>query len=352
MELTGLSMTEALGTGWAEAIHPSDRELVFAEWYESARTERQFSMEYRFRTPAGKVNWVFGMAIAIRDESGAIAGYFGTVTDITARKQAEQRLCESEERLRLALESVEEGLWDWKVMAGEVYRSPRWVTILGYSPNELENRIDLRDKLVHPDDKPYMKELLDAHFDRHTPYFEMELRMLTKSGEWKWVLDRGQVVERDDRGQPLRMVGTHKDITERKRSEETLRKRYQQILLLKEIVEAIRQSLDLQKIFQTTAERVGRALNADRAIIYSYIEYPAPQLLCVAEYLTPDTNSLFDLSVPNSGDTYAQQVLSQEGAMRADDIFAEASLEPIWDTCRQLNIKSMLYSKRLKFGLL
>jgi PAS domain S-box-containing protein len=342
MELTGLSMTEALGTGWAEAIHKSDRELVFAEWYESARTERQFSMEYRFRTPAGKVNWVFCTAIAIRNEAGALAGYFGTITDITARKQAEQRLCESEERLQLALESVEEGLWDWNVMAGKVYRSPRWATILGYSPDELEHRIDLRDKLVHPDEKAYMMELLEAHFRGQTPYFEMELRMLTKSGEWKWVLDRGQVVERDDRGQPLRMVGTHKDITERKRSEEKLRKRYQQILLLKEIVEEIRQSLDLQKIFQTTAERVGRALNADRAIIYSYIEHPAPQLFCVAEYLTPDTNSLFDLSVPNAGDSYAQQVLSQERAMRSDDIFAEASLKPIWDTCRQLNIKSML----------
>ncbi|OKH23544.1 hypothetical protein NIES593_09995 [Hydrococcus rivularis NIES-593] len=342
MELSGLSMAEALGTGWVKAIHPSDRELVFAEWYESARTERQFTMEYRFQTPAGKVNWVFGMAIAIRDEAGAIAGYFGTVTDITARKQAEQRLRESEERLRLALEAVEEGLWDWNPVTGKVYRSPRWATILGYSPDALENDIDWRDRLVHPDDKPYMLELLEAHLRGRAPYFEMELRMLTQSGEWKWILDRGQVVERDEQGQPLRMVGTHKDITERKRSEETLRKRYQQILLLKEIVAEIRQSLDLQKIFQTTAQRVGQALSVDRAIIYSYIEHPTPQLFCVAEYLTPDTNSLFDLSVPNAGDSYAQQVLSQDRAMVSDDIFAEATLEPIWNTCRHLNIKSML----------
>jgi PAS domain S-box-containing protein len=342
MELTGLSMAEALGTGWANAIHPSDRELVFTEWSKNSTTERQFSMEYRFRTPTGKINWVFSMAIAIRDEAGAIVGYFGTVTDITARKQAEQRLRESEERLQLALESVEEGLWDWNIRTGEVYRSPRWATILSYSPDELENNIYLRDTLVHPEDKRHMIELLEAHFQNQTPYFEMELRMLTKSGEWKWILDRGQIVERDNRGQPLRMVGTHKDITDRKCSEETLRKRYQQILLLKEIVEAIRQSLDLQKIFQTTAERVGRALSVDRAIIHSYIEHPTPQLFCVAEYLTPDTNSLFALSVSNEGDIYTQQVLTQERAIVFDDIFAEASLEPIWDTCRQLNIKSML----------
>jgi PAS domain S-box-containing protein len=109
-ELTGLSLSESLGTGWSSALHPDDWEDVFAEWYNCARTGREFSMEYRFRTPQNQVNWVFGRATAIYDELGAIAGYFGTVTDITKRKQAEIALQESEERLQQIIRTICDGL--------------------------------------------------------------------------------------------------------------------------------------------------------------------------------------------------------------------------------------------------
>jgi PAS domain S-box-containing protein len=109
-ELTGLSLSESLGTGWSSVLHPDDWENVFAEWYNCARTGREFSMEYRFRTPQNQVNWVFGRATAIYDELGAIAGYFGTVTDITKRKQTEIALQESEERLQHIISTISDGL--------------------------------------------------------------------------------------------------------------------------------------------------------------------------------------------------------------------------------------------------
>jgi PAS domain S-box-containing protein len=273
---------------------------------------------------------------------GNYYGHLWMYRNISDRKQVEENLRLSQERLQLALDTVEAKLWDWNLVTGKFAPNPCWATMLGYSHDEVEDSIDLRNRLVHSEDKPYMMELLQAHLSGQTPYFEAEVRMQSKSGEWKWILDRGQVIERDEQGKPLRMLGIHKDITQRKRAEETLRKQYQQILLLKEIVEEIRQSLDIQKIFQTTTERVGQALGVDRAIIYSYIEHPAPQLLCVTEYLTSGTSSMFALSVPNASDAYAQQVLSQDNAIVSDDIFAEVSLEPLWPICRQLNIKSIL----------
>jgi PAS domain S-box-containing protein len=92
LEMTGLSQEEALGRGWSKALHPQDREKVIANWYEATREGREFSLEYRYRTPQGKVTWVFGNAIAMRDDVGNVTGYFGTVTDISDRKQKEKLL--------------------------------------------------------------------------------------------------------------------------------------------------------------------------------------------------------------------------------------------------------------------
>lgn len=88
-ELAGILPTEAMGTGWAKALHPDDHEQVFAAWYETAQSGREFAMEYRFRTPTGKVVWVFGNAVSLRNEAREIIGYLGTIADITERKQSE-----------------------------------------------------------------------------------------------------------------------------------------------------------------------------------------------------------------------------------------------------------------------
>lgn len=99
-EIAGISPTQALGKGWSEAIHPDDREHVFAEWYAAAREKREFALEYRFRTPAGKTSWVFGSAHVSLSESGEIEGYFGSIIDITERKRNEEEI----ERLNADLE--------------------------------------------------------------------------------------------------------------------------------------------------------------------------------------------------------------------------------------------------------
>ena len=136
----------------------------------------------------------------------------------------------SEERLRLALTVASDGYWDWNVRTGEVFFSPRWLETLGYEPGDLEPHVDSWKRLVHPDDMPRVTEALDAHFEGKTPIYACENRLRTKTGVYRWNLDRGRVVSRDADGRPLRMVGIDADITLRKQAEEALRdsrERYQ-----------------------------------------------------------------------------------------------------------------------------
>ncbi|MBN3910278.1 MAG: response regulator [Nostoc sp. NMS1] len=195
-------------------------------------------------------------------------GHLWKYRDITLRKQSENALRSSEEQLKLALDAVDEGLWDWSLATGEVYRSPRWYTMLGYDPEELDDNIKIINKLIHPDDRRLVQQRLIAHLKGKTPYYEVQARFLTKSGKWKWILDRGKLVNRDSQGKFLRIVGTHLDITERKKAEEALQEQYQRALLLKQITEEIRQSLQLDKILQTTVTEVKRILQADRVLIF------------------------------------------------------------------------------------
>ncbi|MDP3426688.1 MAG: PAS domain-containing protein, partial [Humidesulfovibrio sp.] len=128
-------------------------------------------------------------------------------------------IAQSEERLSLALSAVSDGVWDWHVETGEVFFSASWYTMLGYGPNELPHAYETWTSLIHPEDKDQAEEIIRRHLVSKEP-FSMEFRLRTKAGGWTWVLDRGQVIQQDDSGKALRMVGTHMDITERKRAEE------------------------------------------------------------------------------------------------------------------------------------
>ena len=142
---------------------------------------------------------------------------------IQKRQVVEQALREREEQLSLAIAGSGVGLWDWMVKTGEVVFNQRWAEMLGYNLEELGPlTIGTWRKLIHPADLEKMKSLIQEHFDFKTPVFECEVRMKHKEGFWVWVLARGKVVERGQDGMPVRMTGTHLDITERKKADEAL----------------------------------------------------------------------------------------------------------------------------------
>ncbi|MBN1484880.1 MAG: PAS domain S-box protein [Chloroflexia bacterium] len=162
----------------------------------------------------------------IRDAQGEIVGAQGMVEDISERQLAEEALRESEERLKLALEGAEVGLWDLDMTAGpegEGMMVTGLVDFLGYAPEERVSTEEGWRRMMHPEDWPRVEAALGRYFEGEAPLFEVEHRLRSRSRRWVWVLLRGKVVAWDEQGRPARMTGIYQDVSERKQAEVELR---------------------------------------------------------------------------------------------------------------------------------
>ncbi|MBU0512510.1 MAG: PAS domain S-box protein, partial [Chloroflexi bacterium] len=142
--------------------------------------------------------------------------------DITKRKQAEEALRESEGRMKLALEGTDLGLWDWDVVSGAITFDDNWPRVLGYTPGEMKFDFTWWERSIHPDTGPVFEAALNDYLEGREKYYELEYQIKNKSGEWRWIWARGICVAYGEQGEPLRMIGTHRDITERVRAEQAL----------------------------------------------------------------------------------------------------------------------------------
>ena len=194
----------------------------------------------------GSMVWTEVATSVLRNAEGIGIGILGVTRDISERKTAEQKLQQlnidleqrvarrttelaergrqlelSEERFRLAMEASTDGLWDRDLVTDECYFSPGFWLMLGHQPGDFPDRTGSWLELLHPED---LKTLLAQQDQRFAEVqFEMEFRMRAKDGQYRWILCRGRIVARDERGSPLRAVGTHVDITERKQAEAEIR---------------------------------------------------------------------------------------------------------------------------------
>lgn len=141
---------------------------------------------------------------------------------------AQTELFLSEERLRLAMEATNDGLWDWNIQTGDAVCSPRYASMLGYEIGDLPESFATWTTLVHPDDALAVNATLASAIQNGTE-FSAEFRMKMKNGGWKWILSRGIVVSWDKDSRPLRMVGTNSDIADRKESEQMLKQAAQEL---------------------------------------------------------------------------------------------------------------------------
>ena len=171
----------------------------------------------------GQVRTFQTILTPVRNKWGRIHRIAGISRDITALKVAQAELRASEERLNHALEGTQQGLWDWDLGTGSMYRSPRWFGMLGYEPGAIEATLEAGLDLIHPEDRLQTEAALNAHLEGRLPGLQVEYRLRTRSGDWLWVFDAGKVVAWHADGQPARMAGMCTDITERRRAEESLR---------------------------------------------------------------------------------------------------------------------------------
>ncbi len=173
-------------------------------------------------TVDGKTRAFQTILTPVRNKWGRIHRVAGISRDVTALQEALSALRASEERLNHALEGTQQGLWDWDLGAGKVYRSPRWFEMLGLPPGGIEDTFDAGLRRIHPDDRRQIEAAMSAHLEGRVPRFEAEYRLRVRSGEWIWVFDAGKVVAWDG-DRPARVAGMCTDITERRRAEEALR---------------------------------------------------------------------------------------------------------------------------------
>jgi PAS domain S-box-containing protein len=145
-----------------------------------------------------------------------------TVRDITERRRAEAALRESEERLRLAISGANQGLYDMNLHTGSAVVTAEYSRMIGYEPGEVQFTADWWRQQVHPDDLHVAYRTLEECLRGERVEYRMEYRLRTKGGDWKWILSLGKVVDHDPQGRPARLLGTHTDITERKRAEQAV----------------------------------------------------------------------------------------------------------------------------------
>jgi PAS domain S-box-containing protein len=214
-------------------MHPDDIRQFGKYWQNIIDLEEKdtflFEIGYRLKDRDGNYHWMSENNKLLKDEGGRPLYLIGSIRDITDLKNSDIALRNSEERLGLAIEATDQGLWDTDLKNNTRYFSPRCFSILGYKPGEIPFISETFFSHVHPDEKEFLLEKMNSFSDPDKSLIRVEFRVRHKTGKTVWVLSRGKCVERNEKGIATRMVGTYTDITERKTFELTLKQKNEEL---------------------------------------------------------------------------------------------------------------------------
>jgi PAS domain S-box-containing protein len=309
-------------------IHPEkDLPYVTERFEKQVREELTLATDIPVRRKDGRVFYADINAFPI--PFGRRTYLMGILRDVTRRRNAEERLRWSEEKFRLAMEAANDALWDWDMVANEVYRNPRHSTMLGYEPGELTASQEEWEKRIHPDDKPMVLKALEQHLQGKSDVFKLEYRLLMKSGGYVWVLGRGKVVAYDDNGKPTRMIGTNADITESKKQE-------QELATYREQMARAEQLVSLGTLSATIVHKMTQPLTVIRLSLDNVLDElqgtscPSTALRKIQDSLTQVSNitsiiNQFRTFARQSSDTDFGQVNIQTVAVRVARLLAESA---------------------------
>lgn len=224
--LTGYSAAEILEDkeiSYGNMILTEDKDSVWKKVTEAVENKDSYNLEYRIKTQNGKVKSVWEQGRGIYDESGRIKYLLGFISDITSQKKRNKKLRETKKRLELAVEVANLGIWEWDLTSNKLDINENWTSMLGYDVSDIEPTIDSWYNLLHDEDKGKVNEELNKHLEGKTEYYEVEHRLETKDGDYKWIREIGKVFERDEDSNPLRAVGIHLDIDDKKKAQKKLK---------------------------------------------------------------------------------------------------------------------------------
>ena len=219
-QIAGYSRSELIGQSHHIVNSGIQTAAFWAEVWRTISGGKAWRGEICNRAKDGTLYWVDSVIAPFLDANGGIEKYISIRSDITASKHAIDNLRIGEERLAFAMEGSGDGVWDWDLTTNKVQLSKRWKEMLGHSEEEIGNELTEWSDRVHPDDMPDVMKIVQACLAGETANFAYEHRVLCKDGSYLWILDRGTVVQRNEKGEPLRMVGTHTDISVQKQTQQ------------------------------------------------------------------------------------------------------------------------------------
>jgi PAS domain S-box-containing protein len=239
---------------------------------------------------------------AIKDETGTVVAFQGTIRDNTNWISTQKEMRQSQENLDMAFSGTGAGMWDWDIKANFIEINDRWADMIGYKKSEvMPLSIDSWEKLSHPADLESSNKLILKHFAGDLYHYQAEIRMKHKQGHWVWILNQGRVVERDRDRSPLRMVGTTQDITERVNIREEIREFADQLEALHTVTQSLSSTLSLNELLDLILEKLEETVSFDSASIFLYEDgqlrvetvrnHPNPELVVGKTF--PTSNLLF-----------------------------------------------------------
>ena len=391
-EITGFSVAESLQTNFLDSVHPSDRPLsanllesLLSGKSEFHRRELRFKCnsesgknELGIHSNSGFISVEIFAQVRLNSQ-GEIAGILGTLHDVCNRVEGVEELRESERAIRSLYEVMvgSEGSFDERTARFLAMGCSQFGMDIGLLGRVLGDRYEVMAAYV-PEDFPFGFAKGDGFALSRT--FEREVLRsiepisIESAGTTQWrnhpayavrrleafvgtqVIVQGRVFGTlsftSRTAKPplkplnfeiLKLMGNYigAEIAREER-ERTLQRQYQRVLLLKQITQKVRSTLDTQEIFQTTATQIGRVFGVNRCTIHTYLSQPYPHLPCVAEYLEPGHESALDLELSVTYNPYTEKLLAEDIALASPDVFTDPLLESSVPMCRRIGLKSML----------
>ncbi|WP_264524243.1 sensor histidine kinase [Flavobacterium sp. N502536] len=204
-------------------IHEEDKKHVKKSLLNAIKKRRKWSVVFRAELPLNGLSWFKVTSKRLVNKDGSTE-FYGRITDITELKEQELKLKRTEQRFKVMMETSNAGIWDWDLRANRVYYSTQSLKILELKASDTPSTRDGWNKMVHPEDLEGYLSVLQNHLDNKTPSYESFQRVLTSNKEYKWIISKGMVIERDAAGRPLKVIGTHSDVSFQKEKELELKR--------------------------------------------------------------------------------------------------------------------------------
>lgn len=218
-EISGYQPSELIGKNHRIINSGTHNEAFFKAMWDRITSGKIWRGEICNKKKSGELYWVDATVIPIKEDDGTIVAFTSIRLEITDRKLLEQKLLAESQKMHLVLDSSDLGTWDWNPSTNKVEFDEYWCRQLGLDQKSIKMDLSTWNERVHPDEMAACYADIQKHIDGKAPSYENIHRVKHADGRWRWILDRGKVVARDERGQPVRFIGTHSDITKQKEKE-------------------------------------------------------------------------------------------------------------------------------------